>query len=200
MNWKIDNKLLSLSEKEKHRIGLEVEHFLKNDLGYLVNKNIMYCEKLVGDVFGWDRDDLLQQVRIQLWRALAVFDEKATASKRTFLSVAVSNYFMTLVTKSKRKKNINNSLVLCGEDDLSRVIDDQIICPIDLYAGEKMIDDLIEKMNGHHLEVYYHMMIMKKGRCWVTKRLNLTRKKMTAVIRETSQIVDDHLKQVSRGS
>lgn len=120
---KTKTRLLSLSEEEKNEVGLQVELAMKKEMAYLVNLLVRNYEKAVAETFGWDREDLMQYVRISLWKGLATFDASLGYRRITYLSNILNKDFLNLSKKCKTKKH-----------SLSK-----LYCPEELFAVEEII-------------------------------------------------------------
>ena len=65
---------------------------------------ILRFTKATFETFGWDRDDLLQHVRVILWKGIATFDPKKNIKVETYLSSCLYYQFLNLSKKCKRFK------------------------------------------------------------------------------------------------
>ncbi len=120
---KTKNKLLSLTDKEKYEIGIEMERLINNELSYIVNRHINSYKKAACDTFGWDRDDLLQYVRESVWKGLATFDRSLGYKVETYICSILSRSFFNLSKKCKTKKHSMTKM----------------FCPDELFETEEMM-------------------------------------------------------------
>lgn len=74
---------------------------------YLIDKYKKMVLKNAGDMFilGADRDDLIQEGMIGLFKAVRDFDKKKDANFSTFASLCISRQMYTAVNNSNRKKH-----------------------------------------------------------------------------------------------
>jgi DNA-directed RNA polymerase specialized sigma24 family protein len=121
---KTKNVLLALSEKETNRIGIEVERLIKNEMSFIVNKYVYKYKNATFETFGWDTDDLLQHIRVLMWRGVATFDTERKLKMTTYLSSILYYQMGNLSKKISSKKNSQSKLY----------------CPEVFYDSEEMID------------------------------------------------------------
>lgn len=121
---KTRDALLSLSEDEKDRIGIEVERLIKNEMSYIVNRYVNRYKRAVFETFGWEKDDLLQHIRIILWKGVATFDVSKNFKITTYLSKML---YYQMGNLSKSCQNKKNSL-------------SKLYCPGVLFDTEEIID------------------------------------------------------------
>jgi DNA-directed RNA polymerase specialized sigma24 family protein len=121
---KTKNVLLALSEVETNRIGIEVERLIKNEMSFIVNKYVYKYKNATFETFGWDTDDLLQHIRVLMWRGVATFNPERKLKMTTYLSSILYYQMGNLSKKISSKKNSQSKLY----------------CPEVFYDSEEMID------------------------------------------------------------
>lgn len=121
---KTKNVLLALSELETNRIGMEVERLIKNEMSFIVNKYVYKYKNATFETFGWDTDDLLQHIRVLMWRGVATFNPERKLKMTTYLSSILYYQMGNLSKKISSKKNSQSKLY----------------CPEIFYDSEEMID------------------------------------------------------------
>ena len=102
---KVYQLLHSISDERKEELGLKVEAYIKNELSYIVNKYCIRYSYAVQATFGWDQDDLMQYIRMSLWKGVATFDATKKAKEVTYLSRILEYAFANLAKKCKTKKH-----------------------------------------------------------------------------------------------
>ena len=107
--------LQSLTEKQKNDIGLEIEHLVANELKWITNKCIENYSYVTKECFGWDRDDLLQEIKLSYFRALATYNPKM-AKVTTHCCTILRNDMINLSIKCKRYKWSLTKLSFPGTD------------------------------------------------------------------------------------
>jgi len=76
---------------------------MKDDMSFIVNKNMNDYRSSVKSVLGWEDEDLRQHIRILLWKGVVTFDEslgfKITSYLSTILYRGMSNISKACKTK-----------------------------------------------------------------------------------------------------
>lgn len=121
---KTRNVLLSLSDEERDRLGLETERLIKNEMSYIVNQYVYRYQQAALNTFGWDRDDLLQYIRMVLYKGVVTFTPDKNVKITSYLSAILYYQMGNLSTKIQNKKNSNSKLY----------------CPEVFYESDEMID------------------------------------------------------------
>jgi len=115
--------LEAITPDQNIKYGIKVEHLIQNEMKYIVNKYIYKYRKAVFDTFGWDTDDLLQQVRLVLWKGVATFDTSKKAKIETYCSTMLYYAFLNI---SKKCKTYKHSL-------------SKLYCPEEMFESEELI-------------------------------------------------------------
>jgi len=102
---KIYKLLHSISNEKKEELGFKMESLIKGDLAYIVNKYIVRYSYAVKATFGWDEDDLMQYIRMALWKGVATYDPTKRAKEVTYLSRILDYAFANLAKKCNTKKH-----------------------------------------------------------------------------------------------
>lgn len=121
---KTKDALLSLSEEEKNKVGVEVERLIKGEMSYIVNKYINQYKRAAFETFGWEKDDLLQHIRIILWKGVVTFDPSKNFKMTTYLSKMLYYQMGNFSKTCQNKKNSQSKLY----------------CPGILFDSEEIID------------------------------------------------------------
>lgn len=120
---KTKQRILSLSREEANQVGLKVEALMKKELAYIVNKYVTQYQQAAFETFGWERDDILQHIRVALWKGVATFNPDFGFKIETYLSSILDKTFLNLSRKCKTKKH---SLT-------------KLYCPENFYESEETI-------------------------------------------------------------
>ena len=102
--------LMSLSRQESNRLGLEVERLIKNEMSYIVNKYVRQYRSAAQETFGWTNDDLLQHIRMIMFKGMATFDPSKNFKITTYLSSILYYQMGNFSKKCQAKKNTNSKL------------------------------------------------------------------------------------------
>lgn len=121
---KTRNVLLSLSDSERDRLGLETERLIQNEMSFIVNKYIYDYKHAAATTLGWDSDDLLQYIRLVLYRGVVTYSAEKNVKMTSYLSAILYYQMGNLSIKIQNKKNSNSKLY----------------CPEVLYEVDEMID------------------------------------------------------------
>lgn len=92
------------SAEERTQSSLDIEHLLNN----VVNKQVAdYMDKF-GDTIerklGMTEDDLLNDMREQIWKGLLTHKKSGQANLKTYLNTIIKNRFLLLYNRSTLKK------------------------------------------------------------------------------------------------
>lgn len=66
---------------------------------FLATRYVKRYRKSVEELFGWTPDDLMQHIRIAVWKGLATFDPKRGIKVETYLSTIINNFFNSLAKR-----------------------------------------------------------------------------------------------------
>lgn len=116
--------LSSLSNEERDRLGLETERLIKNEMSYIVNSYIYRYQHAAANTLGWDKDDLLQYIRMVLYTGVVTFSPDKQVKMTSYLSTILWYQMGNLSIKIQNKKNSNSKMVFVET----------------LYESEDMID------------------------------------------------------------
>jgi len=116
------DKLQSLTEVQKNEIGLKIEELINSDLSYIVNLYLRKYKNATFNTFGWDKDDLLQHIRIIMFKAVATYEGNKNAKLTTYVSRILYYQMANLSKKCQSKKNLLS----------------QIYCPEVLFDSEEL--------------------------------------------------------------
>ena len=88
---------------------------------YIINEYKELVRKKAGSLFilGADREDLIQEGMIGLFKAIRDYDTGRDASFRTFADICVSRQMFTAIQSASRQKHmpLNQYISLCGDDE-----------------------------------------------------------------------------------
>ena len=152
------------SEKYKEKTDEEIIISLKDDedsaaVDYIMIKYKNLVRKKAGSMFilGADRDDLIQEGMIGLFKAIRDYDLGRDASFRTFADLCVSRQMYTAIQASNRKKHapLNSYISLYakegGADDEGTISFEQVIESVGNKDPEML---LIDQENARDIESF----------------------------------------------
>jgi RNA polymerase sigma factor (sigma-70 family) len=120
---KTNEILINLTREESDAVGVKVEALIKKEMAYIVNQYIVKYNHAVADTFGWDRDDLLQNIRMAMWKGVATFNPDYGFKIETYLSSILSKTFSNISRQCKTQKHSRTKLY----------------CPENFYESEEII-------------------------------------------------------------
>lgn len=68
---------------------------------YITNRYINKYNVAVSAALGWTKEDLLQNIRIAMWKGIATFDSSKKFKVETYLSSILENYFNSLAKRCR---------------------------------------------------------------------------------------------------
>lgn len=171
---KTRNVLSSLTNEERDRLGLETERLIKNEMSYIVNRYIYRYQYAAANTLGWDKDDLLQHIRMILYKGVATFDLDKKVKITSYLSTILYYQMGNLSIKIQNKKNSNSKLILVetvyeSEDMIDFTTSEDWL----LYA--RKFENIVNKLNPveHKLLVYHlvygHSIVELEKKMGITK-------------------------------
>ena len=107
---KIYKFLQSIPDNRRDELGYKVESLIKGDLSYIVNKYITRYSYAVQSTFGWEEEDLMQYIKMALWKGVATYDPTKKAKEVTYLSRILEYAFANLAKKCNTKKHSYSKL------------------------------------------------------------------------------------------
>jgi DNA-directed RNA polymerase specialized sigma24 family protein len=95
----------SATANAKHSVDIEhlIDTELKDTVAYFIGKYGKTCENKLG----LTRDDLLNDIREQVWKGLLTHDKDKRANLKTYLNRLIKNRFGVLLTRSTIPKYSN---------------------------------------------------------------------------------------------
>ena len=98
---------------------------MEADLSQTVSVYLAKYSKTLESKLGLTKDDLLNDIREQVWKGLLTYSSKGGASVKTYLNNLIKNRFIVLFKRSKIKKN--NMVQYYGDLYASSSIDDEYL-------------------------------------------------------------------------
>lgn len=99
---------------------------------------------------GCDSDDVMQEGMIGLYNAILKYDDKSSASFKTFAEICINNQIKTAVRNANRLKHsmLNNSLSISLFDiEFEKNSKDSSKSPLDILLDKESLSNLIENIN-----------------------------------------------------
>lgn len=105
MLGRVERTLRRLGKKRNDELGAEVERLMKNEMAWITNRYILQYRHSAFDIFSWTTDDLRQQIRVIMWRGLAVYKKDRGVKVTTYLSAVLFHWFISFSRRCHSKKN-----------------------------------------------------------------------------------------------
>lgn len=192
---KTEKILRTLSPERKREIGEEIEHLLRTDMRYIAHKYVNQFRVAAFDTFGWTREDLMQQVRITMWKGLATFDPSKKFKITTYLSAILFHYFMSLSKKCRSNKNAKSKLV-CVEDgmDAEMAVDDFSLD--ELMDSSESMSYFLGKLKAQELDALTLLYIERKNVTEVSRSMKLSKQQVSDLTRSIKTKLRDHIREL----
>lgn len=146
------------------------------------------------ETFGWTTDDLMQHIRIILWKGLATFDPSRNYKITTYLST-ILYYQMGNFSKACQSNKNMNSKMYCPEimfphDDM---VDYQTA--EDWYRYTQSFHILMGKMSEAEKKVLICHLVNGDSLTQMEAKLKMNRVEIITLIKSIKSKIADHLKE-----
>ncbi len=184
----------------------------ENALEFLIEKykNFVLSKSRPYFLIGADKDDLIQEGMIGLYKAIKDYDEEKNASFKTFANLCITRQIITAVKASTRQKHIplNSYLsldkplfdeetdVTVGESMVSELYtepEEQIIHSEDIRNIKQAIDTVLTDMEKKALKLYLEGRSYKE----ISEILNKSPKSIDNALQRVKKKLEKHLSQIS---
>ncbi|MDY0234850.1 MAG: RNA polymerase sporulation sigma factor SigH [Gudongella sp.] len=157
---------ISLEIREKYNIKPDEQVVILANSGnlealeYLIikYKSLVKSKVFTYYIVGADRDDIIQEGMIGLYKAIKSFDEKKSSSFKNFADMCVTSQIITAIKTASRQKHmpLNKSISLnkplYGENSNSSIIDSIESAsskdPMDIFISKEDLDLMEKKIQG----------------------------------------------------
>ena len=152
-NWQTRQSLLMRARNQ------DDQQAWKDFVSYYENFIKMVLHKM--NIQSNDFDDLVQDILVQLWRNLQMYDE-AKSKFRTWLSAVIKNKVMSYLnskTSRENRERINGGSILQHSSDLEQLIEDEWKS----YLTKLAMERVSEVFSGKAVEVFKLSMLEYKN-------------------------------------
>lgn len=179
---KIYQLLNSIPEQKRIELGVKVETLIHGDLSYIVNRYMGRYSHAVESTFGWDHDDLMQYIRMALWKGVATYDAIKGAKEVTYLSRILEYAFANLAKKCSTQKHSMTKLYF----------PDQLFITEELAIDEtaedwlqyiKSFSAIKDKITKNEMKVLVKYLLMDEGISDISEELNIKRSDISKIIK-----------------
>ena len=189
---KTKDALMALSTEESNAVGMEIERLIKNEMSYIVNKYIHKYKNAAFETFGWDKDDLLQHIRVILWKGVVTFDPSKNFKMTTYLSKILYYQMGNFSKTCGNKKNAESKLYCPGElFDSEEIIDFTSAEDWAVYA--KKFKVLLTKLGKKDMKVLVSYLIYGHTLAEMEVKLNLSKGEIVASLKRIKEKMEIYL-------
>ncbi|MGM0395754.1 MAG: RNA polymerase sporulation sigma factor SigH [Bacillota bacterium] len=120
-------------------------------------KDLVKVKAKVYYIVGADRDDIIQEGMIGLYKAIRDFRDERTSSFRNFADICITRQMITAIKTATRQKHLplngyislNKPIFRDGTSTMGdTVTSDGATDPMELFIGKEELDDMEQKING----------------------------------------------------
>ncbi len=104
----MDNKKIKDAKNGDDKAFIEIFQSLKRIILYRTKKYFFY---------GGDKDDVMQEAMIGLFKAINAYDENKTASFKTFALLCIKRHLITVLKNSNSRKNKILNMAIQAESE-----------------------------------------------------------------------------------
>jgi len=90
-----------LDKENTPDIGLRIEKLIQGDLQIVVRFNCKKFRQITRSVLGYNSEDMMQVIRLSIWKALLTFDDTKGAMLSTYASTIITRDFIKLLRKNR---------------------------------------------------------------------------------------------------
>ena len=203
-----DYEIIDNSQKDEHNIVLKANKGDKIALDYIINKykNFVRVKAKSYFLIGADKEDIIQEGMIGLYKAIRDFDGTKTNSFKCFAEVCITRQIITAIKTATRQKHIPlNSYVSLNKpiydeesertllDIISTTIvtdpEELIISKEELRRIESKMNELLSNLELEVLELYLN----GKTYQYIADRLNRDVKSIDNALQRVKRKLEKHL-------
>lgn len=96
--------MLSQTPEQKQELNKQIIHIMENVVPTHVECVVNQFGDILNSKLGMNEDDILNDIREQVWKALLNFSPKGGASLKTYTKKLIDNRFKLLLSRSNSKK------------------------------------------------------------------------------------------------
>lgn len=188
--------LMSLSRQDSNRLGMEVERLIKNEMNYIVNKYVRQYRSAAQETFGWTVDDLMQHIRIIMFKGLATFDPSKNFKVTTYLS-KILYYQMGNFSKTCQSNKNSNSKLYCPEILQPANENTTNETAEDWYAYIESFKILVGKLSSKEQKILYLHLVDNYSLNEMEVELKLPRAEIVGAIKSLKLKINQHMTEVN---
>jgi Flp pilus assembly CpaF family ATPase len=101
----VETLQLNQTEEQKTKLSFQIEAIFQDLLSDHIRVVLIKYGPILNDRLGMNQDDLINEIRVQIWKGLLVYDASKGASMKTYLKKLIANRVSVLLKKAFCKKN-----------------------------------------------------------------------------------------------
>jgi RNA polymerase sporulation-specific sigma factor len=140
----MDNKKIKDAKNGDDKAFIEIFQSMKKIILYRTKKYFFY---------GGDKDDVMQEAMIGLFKAINAYDENKTASFKTFALLCIKRHLITTLKNSNSRKNkiLNMAISLQAENESEPNAHQSFIfhSPEELCLGKEKMEYINKYLKTH---------------------------------------------------
>lgn len=184
--------LMSLTRQQSNELGLQVEKLIKNEMSYIVNKYVRQYRSAALDTFGWTSDDLMQHIRLILFKGMATFDPSKNFKITTYLST-ILYYQMGNFSKTCQSNKNSNSKIYCPEtlhpaDEITTKETAE-----DWYSYMESFKILMGKLNEREKQILYLHLVDDYSIGEMETETKIPRAEIVGIIKSLKVKINQHM-------
>lgn len=194
--------MLNQTPEQKASLSVRIEHLIETDLKQTIGFYINRYKKTFDRKLGLTEDDLMNDIREQVWKGLLTWNAKGKANLKTYLNSLISNRFLTLLKKSSIDKY--SSLEYYADAYAAASIDPDLTVTED--TGESVFERRQEMLKDKEVlsddeeQKIFSDLILGYSIPEMMTRHKLARVKVISLINKINKRVSERRSNTSRGA
>lgn len=186
-------RVQTTTQRAKHSV--DIEKILNKDMKKLIDFCINKYGLLINNKIGMDRDDLLNDVRFQIWKGLSTFKANKKIQLTTYLSNIITYRFKTLANKSNKKKHLSYVFMSSVESviDDSKTTEATENSPDFLIQRQQYLDKISMYLKDNEKLVYYDLRL-GHNLTEMAKKHNTSISRIIAIVNKINKLAERKFK------
>lgn len=187
--------MLNQTPAQNADANLRIEVLLTGELKDTIKYHLGKYGKTFERKLGLTRDDLLNDMREQIWKGLLTHSPSGGANLKTWLNRLISNRFLVLLKRSTIQKH--NSVDYYGDVFSTTGIDDETLMTEEtgetIFEKRQIIAQEFESLNKEEKLIYFDM-TQGRGLSEMVEKRKMSPLKVTGMINKLSAMIASRIK------